>query len=318
MSTLHLLDKELHPIVEAMPAIRFGDVPIEKVRAMLSDREVLGDAQAAGVKRSEVNIAQTDGPDVRALLYVPESSPHSGAGYLHIHGGGYVLGAPEMADIVNLGLCARLGLVILSVDYRLAPEHPMPAPLDDCYAGLRYLHEQAETLGISRERIGVGGESAGGGLAAALAIHARDQGQYAICHQHLTYPMLDNRTGTAESPGDPLTGEFVWTRESNQYGWSSLLGDGPAEAPQVPARVSHFEGLPPTWMFTVGLDLFRDENIAYAQGLLAAGVPTELIVLPGACHGFQAIPKTRLGARYARLHRAGLAAGLGIQLEPGN
>ena len=186
--------------------------------------------------------------------------------------------------------------------------------LDDCYAGLAWLHEHAQELGVDLERIGIGGESAGGGLAAALAIKARDAGEYAICHQHLTYPMLDDRTGTPEQPGDPLVGEFVWTRQSNQYGWRSYLGDAPAQAPQVPARLEEFSGLPATWMATAALDLFRDENLSYAHRLMQAGVRTELISYPAACHGFQMVPGTELGARYAKDHLQALAKGLQVPI----
>ena len=177
------------------------------------------------------------------------------------------------------------------------------------------MHNNAERLGVDPARIGIGGESAGGGLAAALAIKARDAGEFAVCHQHLTYPMLDNLTGSADHPGDPLVGEFVWTRQRNQYGWASYLGDAPASAPQVPARVEDFTGLPPTWMFTVQLDLFRDENIAYAQKLMAAGVSVDLQMYAGACHGFQMLPGTELGGRYIRDHMAALARGLGVDGE---
>ena len=123
---------------------------------------------------------------------------------------------------MNLHLASILNIVILSVDYRLAPENPIPAPLDDCYAALGWLHENAAKLGVDPERIGVGGESAGGGLAAALAIKARDEGEYGLCWQQLTYPMLDDRTGSSQHYGDPLVGEFVWTRELNQYGLSLI------------------------------------------------------------------------------------------------
>ena len=126
--------------------------------------------------------------------------------------------------------------------------------------------------------------------------------------------MLDDRTGTSEHPGDPLVGEFVWTRESNQFGWKSYLGDAPAAAPQVPARVESYAGLPRTWMFTAALDLFRDENIRYAQNLLAAGVSVELLMYPDACHGFQALPGTRLQKRFAADHLSALGRGLGVAL----
>ena len=272
----------------------------------------MGDPERAAVIREDV-VVPGEGHDVRCLLYKPASYEPGVPGYLHIHGGGYIMGSVEGSDISNIQLCAKLGIVILSVDYRLAPEHPIPAPLDDCYAGLAWLHEQAAALGVDPERIGIGGESAGGGLAAALAIRARDAGEYAICHQHLTYPMLDNLTGTEAQPGDPLVGEFVWTRSRNRFGWTSYLGEAAPEAPQVPARVSDHAGLPSTWMFTAALDLFRDENIDYAQKLLAAGVAVELLMYPAACHGFQLLPGTSLTARFTADHRAALARGLGLQ-----
>ena len=312
VTTKHLLDPELHRLLELLPHFELDDEQLPLLRDNPNMAVELGDPAEAGVTREEIHAQGGAGPAVRALLYRPSDTAASGAGYLHIHGGGYVLGTPEASDPVNLEICARLGVVVLSVDYRLAPEHPIPAPLDDCYTGLAWLHAQAPALGVDRDRIGIGGESAGGGLAAALAIKARDAGAYAICHQHLTYPMLDDRTGTPEQPGDPLVGEFLWTRASNQYGWRSYLGDAPAQAPQVPSRVEDFAGLPATWMATAALDLFRDENIEYAFRLMQAGVRTELISYPAACHGFQMVPGTELGARYARDHLDALARGLGV------
>ena len=311
MKTKHLLDPELHPLLELLPPFELDDEQLPLVRDNAAVAAELGDPAQAGVTREEIHADNGAGPDVRALLYRPPENAASGAGYVHIHGGGYVMGRPAMSDPVNLEVCARLGVVVLSVDYRVAPEHPIPAPLDDCYTGLAWLHEHAQALGVERNRIGIGGESAGGGLAAALAIKARDAGEYAICHQHLTYPMLDDRTGTPERPGDPLIGEFVWTRKSNQYGWRSYLGDAPAQAPQVPARLEDFTGLPATWIATAALDLFRDENLEYAHKLMRAGVRTELISYPAACHGFQMMPGTQLGAQYANDHLHALARGLG-------
>lgn len=312
MSTRHLLDPELLPLVEAMPALDFSQASIERIREMLSAQLQSADASAQGVVREEISFISQDGTTVSGLLYKPATAAASIPGYLHIHGGGYVLGSALMADAQNVSLVAALGIVVLSVEYRLAPEYPIPAPLEDCYAGLAWLAQNASELGVDPTRIAIGGESAGGGLAAALAIYARDLGEYAICHQHLTYPMLDNLTGSESQPGDPLTGEFVWTRNSNAYGWQSYLGDSAPVAPQVPARLEDFAGLPPAWIYTAGLDLFRDENIAYAQKLMAAGVATELVVLPGACHGFQQLPGTRLAKHYASSHLAALSAGLGL------
>ena len=248
---------------------------------------------------------------MRCLLYIPNDRKEaSGPGYLHIHGGGYIIGSPEGSDAQNLLLAYEIGAVIISVDYRLAPENPIPAPLDDCYAALGWFHENSEELGIDRARIGIGGESAGGGLAAALAIKARDEGKYQVCWQSLTYPMLDDRTGDDKNPGDPLVGEFVWTREFNQYAWNSYLADAKREAPQAPGRLEDFKGLPPTWMFTASLDLFRDENIDYAQRLMSAGVSCDLVVYPGACHAFQQIETSELAQRFREDFTAALKRGL--------
>lgn len=313
MSTKFLLAEELHPIIELMPSTDISDDNLARFREVGAENLVMADAEAAGVVREEIMVPG-EGQDVRCLLYKPNNKSAGKPGYLHIHGGGYIMGSPEGSDIGNVAICAKLGVVVLAVGYRLAPEHPIPAPLDDCYAGLKWLHEQADALGVDRQRIGIGGESAGGGLAAALAIRARDAGEYAICHQHLTYPMLDNQTGDEAHSADPLVGEFVWTRARNQYGWRSYLGDAPAVAPQVPARVSDYSALPHTWMFTVSMDLFRDENLDYARRLMEAGVEVDLELFSGACHGFQMVPGTQLGARYVAAHMAGLARGLGVEL----
>jgi len=295
-------------LLELAPAFHFSLDNLQQFRGRGLAAAVLGDSEAHGVRRESIVISSQD-YDIPCLLYVPMQTK-ARAGYLHIHGGGYIAGSVEGADATNTRIAAELGVVVLTVGYRLAPEHPVPAPLDDCYAALGWLHQQADTLGIDRQRIAIGGESAGGGLAAALAIHARDLGEFAICHQHLTYPMLDDRTGTEASPGDPLVGEFVWNRHCNEFGWSCYLGDMPARGPFVPARVDSVEGLPPTWMFTVGLDLFRDENIAYAQRLMAAGIATELVVLPKACHAFQWVPDSPLSKRYIHDHLQALGKAL--------
>lgn len=312
-STKHLLDPELQVMADAPFIPELTDENVSKAREnMISQASDLVDPESFGVQRTEIFAPQSDGPDVRCLLYQPKAdADNSRAGYLHIHGGGYLFGAPEGSDLSNLLIASKLGVVVLSVDYRLAPEHPIPAPLDDCYAGLAYLHEHAEELGVDRNRIGIGGESAGGGLAAALAIKARDAGEYAVCFQALTYPMLDDRTGSEQNPGDPLVGEFVWTRQLNQYGWSRYLGNAERTAPQVPARLDSYTGLPPTWMFTATMDLFRDENIDYARRLMEAGVSCDLVVYPGACHGFQFIEDSKISKRFRKDFMEALERGLG-------
>ena len=309
-STKHLLDPELLPMLEQPFSITLSDELMETVRTTLPPSPPLGDAMSRGVSREEITVAG-DGADVRCLLYQSMAdAQHSRPGYLHIHGGGYLFGEPEGSDATNLKICSELDVVVLSVDYRLAPEHPIPAPLDDVYAALAWLHNSAPELNVDVNRIGIGGESAGGGLAAALALKTRDENQYPICWQQLTYPMLDDRTGSSEHPGDPLVGEFIWNRDSNQYAWSAYLGDAPRAAPQVPSRAESLAGLPATWMHTVTLDLFRDENIEYANRLMAAGVQTELSVYTGACHAYQGVPGTDLVRRYVRDFMEALARGL--------
>ncbi len=312
--TRHLLDPELHSLADA-PDVTLTVEMLPQYREQRKAAIVRADYEALGVTCEEVRVPLTDQPDVRCLLYQPKERSGMTAGYLHIHGGGYIGGSVEASDLLNGLTVSKLGVVLLTVDYRLAPENPIPAPLDDCYAGLAWLHQHADELNVDRDRIGVGGESAGGGLAAAIAIAARDRGEYKICHQHLTYPMIDNLTGTPGHEGDPLVGEFTWTREKNRFGWKSYLGDAPAVAPQVPSRVESYENLPPTWMFTAALDLFRDENIVYARRLLAAGVPTDLVVYAGACHGFQQVPRTKLGARFRADHLSALGRGLSLERE---
>lgn len=316
MTTEHLLHPELLPIIEEFEPFRFSPENISEFRSSRSGLIQLGDANSAGVNRQAITISSPD-TDIPCLLYTPKNRKPTAA-YLHIHGGGFVAGQKEGSDPMNTKISSRLGVAVLAVGYRLAPEHPAPAGLNDCYAGLAWLYEQATTLGYDPSRIAIGGESAGGGLAAALAIHARDEGKYTICHQHLTFPMLDDRTGTSADPADPLVGEFVWNRDNNAFGWSCYLGDQPAAAPAVPARVSSVADLPPAWIFTVSMDLFRDENISYAQRLLAAGIQTELVVMPGACHGFMKQPKSSLARRYVDDHLRALASALGVDVAPGS
>ncbi len=205
-----------------------------------------------------------------------------------IHGGGMILGTYDMDDSTFEAWCQELGVMGVSVEYRLAPEHPFPTPLDDCERGLLWAVEHADELGIDLDRLGVFGISAGAGLAAGLAIRVRDNGGPTLAFQLLETPMLDDRQITVSSTTDDL---LIWSTASNTFGWRSYLGelyggDVPAEA--APARVADPTGLPPTFLSVGTADGFRDETLAHAQRLAAAGVPTELHMYPGLPHGFQA------------------------------
>jgi len=234
----------------------------------------------------------------------------------YIHGGGFIGGDAREGLSSLKAMAERLNCVLVSVQYRLAPGTRFPGPLEDAYAGLKWLHRNAATLGVDPKRIVVLGESAGGGLAAMLTIAARDRGEVPIAYQALVYPMLDDRTGSSR-PVPPHVGQLVWTAKSNRQGWQALLGREPGAASQpagsVPARVANLKGLPPTFIQVGSIDLFVDENIEFARRLIDAGVPTELMVVPGAFHGFQIFaPRAAVSQQFT----AALDAALGRGLAP--
>jgi acetyl esterase/lipase len=230
---------------------------------------------------------------VGVRLYRPASAPGPGPALLWIHGGGYLIGHPGQDDDLCRRDSRRLGITVASVDYRLAPEHPYPTPLEDCYAALKWL---AALPSVDADRVAIGGASAGGGLAAALALLARDRGEVPLVAQLLVYPMLDDRT--VDRPGLDKPGLRLWNQSSNKFGWSAYLGDADPEV-AVPARQSDLSRLPPAWMGVGTLDLFHDEDLAYAQRLRDAGVPCDVEVVKGAFHGFDGIvPKARVSQAF--------------------
>jgi acetyl esterase/lipase len=252
------------------------------------------------VERSDHVVAGD--PDVTVRVHRPKALDGALPCVYSMHGGGYVIGTYAVDDAQFDQLCPKLGVVGVSVDYRLAPETPYPGPLEDCYRGLRWTFEHADDLGIDARRIGVTGVSAGGGLAAALALLARDRGEVRIAFQLLDSPMLDDRQMTPSSQQDALP---VWSRGSNTFGWRSYLGElyGRDDVPSTaaPARATDLAGLPPAFVAVGAVDGFRDEDVDYALRLNQSGVPTELHVYPGACHGFsQLAPEAPVARRCRR------------------
>ncbi len=259
-------------------------------------------ADLAAITITERQIPVPEAPAV--TVYVVNSDPErSRPAILHIHGGGFVVGSARTYLPGLRKIAAALDCVVVTVDYRLAPETRYTGSIEDNYASLEWLYERADCLGVDRTRIAVMGESAGGGHAALLAIAARDRGKVPLCFQLLLYPMLDDRTGSTRMPRKNV-GTLAWTPASNRFGWESFLGcppggpDVPAAA--VPARMQNLAGLPPAFIGVGGIDLFVDEDIEYARRLVSAGVTTDLLVVPGAYHGFDIFaPETMLAKRFS-------------------
>jgi len=240
---------------------------------------------------------------VGVRLHRPTGVEQPGPALLWIHGGGYVIGTAQQDDDVCRRFARDLGITVAAVDYRLAPEHPYPVPLEDCYAALTWL---AKLPAVDPGRVAIGGASAGAGLAAALAFLARDRGEVSPTLQLLAYPMLDDRSGSApESPNYRM-----WSPKSNRFGWAAYLGNADPQV-AVPARRDDLSGLPPAWIGVGTNDLFHDEDLAYAERLTAAGVPCQVEVVPGAFHGFDAIvPKASVSQSFFASQCASLRSAL--------
>ncbi|MGH8336709.1 MAG: alpha/beta hydrolase [Gammaproteobacteria bacterium] len=294
MNFVDQLDPELRAVVEKLPTDRplnLNDIPTARVKMNKMVTALLASMPPVeGVTSQDhfVPGSQKGNPDVRVRSYRPDKQPSKLPALLWIHGGGYVMGDIEHDDRLMKQLVNRMGCVAVSVDYRLAPEHPFPAPVEDCYAGLKWLSAHTDELGVEPSRIAIGGASGGGGLAAGLALMARDRGEVPVAFQLLIYPMIDDRNVTPASHA--ITDPRMWHRESNRLGWKAYLGRDGGGADVSPyaaaSRATDLSKLPPAYIPVGALDLFVDENIEYAQRLIQAGVPTELHVYPGAFHGF--------------------------------
>lgn len=308
MTMRNRLDPELAAPLDAWHKATGGGINLHDIPAARRMMDELAAAQMAkaptieGINTEDRQVPGFEGaPDVFVRIYQPTDRPDTLPALLWIHGGGYVLGSVERDDLLAKHL-ARVGqCVVASVEYRLAPEHPFPAPVEDCYAALKWLSAYSSELGVDTSRIAIGGASAGSGLAAGLALFARDRAEVEIAFQLLIYPMIDDRNIAPASETAPDT--FVWTRENNLMGWRAYLGHEPGGADVSPyaaaARATDLRGLPPTYIPVGDLDLFLDENVRYAQRLLAAGVPTELHVYPGAFHGFNGfVPGADISQRF--------------------
>lgn len=247
-------------------------------------------------------------PDISVRVYRPANAPGTLPGVYYIHGGGMIFGSVETENAEAEQVCEEVGAVVVSVEYRLAPEHPHPAQSQDCYAGLVWMARNAAELGFDPGRLAVYGGSAGGGLVIAAALLARDRGFPAIRFQMPIYPMIDDTNETQSS--HEITDVGVWDRPANIEAWQWYLGGGKPDRYAAPARAEDLSGLPPAFIDVGTVDLFRDEDITFAMRLMQAGVPTELHVNPGAYHASEVLaPQAELSARiwerrFAALRRA--------------
>lgn len=252
-----------------------------------------------GIEVQELVIPVQEGPELRALLYLPpERGSVRTSAILNLHGGGFVAGTAQREDAASRQMSRYLGCVVLVPDYRLAPEWPYPAALDDASAALCWLREQAPSLGVDPARIALRGVSAGGGLAAGLALRCRDRRSPRLRGLSLVFPMLDDRTRAHEH-----CGRWVWTASANRFAWNAYLKDlDPGAVPDcaAPARARNLSGLPPTFLACGSIDLFAAENLAFAARLLEAGNTLEMHLYPGAYHGFPLVPQARCSQALVR------------------
>jgi acetyl esterase/lipase len=281
----------LAPMAEAMadaPHPPVGDIETrrEMLEALMAHTAAL-QPMPTDVTITDFHAVADDGTNVLLRWYAKAGATTPGPAALYLHGGGMILGSVALYDGPVARYVSSSGVPMLSVDYRLAPEHPHPIPVEDAYAGLQWLSDHAAELAVDRSRIAVMGDSAGGGLAAAVALLARDRRGPAVARQILMFPMLDDRTTTP----DPETAPFAtWGYEDNLTGWTALLGKqigGPdVSSYAAPARETDLTGLPPAYLEVGQLDIFRDEDLTYARRLSDAGVDVEFHLHPGVPHEF--------------------------------
>lgn len=284
---------ELQDALKKSPSIPYSKNNLWLIRFLISLLPSLKTPKDVSVKNIKIN--NRDGSEkIRLRIYQPAHPAHATPVLIWMHGGGYIIGKPEMEDSICLQFVRELGISIVSVDYRLAPKHPFPAGLEDCYSALMWAKENSAQYGFDMNRIGVGGTSAGGGLAAALAQLAHDRQEISLIFQLLTNPMLDDRTVFRTDIDD--SNSPTWSQKNNRFGWESYLGKsfGKEEKPQyaVPARRGDLSGLPNAWIGVGTLDVFYDEDKRYAERLREAGIQCELEIVEGAFHGFDVIDPT--------------------------
>ena len=310
-------DSELAPMVELLPEL--GTTDVAESRAALDELIAPFNAsiELGGVSFEDRVVPGYAGePDVGVRVYQPANRPEKAVpGLLYVHGGGFTVGSVATEHAGAVGLCRELDVVVVSVDYRLAPEDPWPAGLDDCYSALAWFHIESDDLGVDRSRIGISGASAGGGLCASLALLAKERGGPGICFQYLGIPELDDRLDT------PSMRAFIdtplWNRPAAEQSWAHYLGDlvgGDVPITAAPGRATadDLSDLPPAYISTMQFDPLHDEGILYAMRLLEAGVNVELHSYPQTFHGSTLVATAQVHRREQAEQLAVLRRGLGV------
>lgn len=306
------LEAALTLIGDQMPSTLTPEmIPLMRQSPVSGEDEIFALLAERGFSRRDVSIAGHDRGEIVVSVIERDGRTGTGPGFFHTHGGGMIIGNRWLGVVGFLDWAERFNAVIVTVEYRLAPEFPDPFPVEDCYAGLVWTAEHADELGIDPARLLIGGASAGGGLAAGTALLARDRRGPALIGQLLIYPMLDDRDETVSTR--QIDGIGVWDRGSNITGWSALLGDrkgtDDVSIYAAPARATDLSGLPPAFIDCGSAEVFRDEDVAYAGKLWEAGVQAELHVWAGGFHGFEmfaphtAVAQAALAARDSWVHR---------------
>lgn len=282
-------DPELAPMAAMTTGFTIEDIPATRLLMEQLTTDLAGDLDTTGLEITDRHVpGLDDDPEVPIRVYAPTGGDGLRPAILDIHGGGFIIGSVASEHPVAVGLAQSVDAVVVAVEYRLAPEHPYPAGLRDCYAALRWLADHAVELGVDPSRIALYGQSAGGGLSAALALYARDHGGPALRFQFLGIPEVDDRLSTTSM--ETFTDTPMWNRPNAVISWTAYLGEGVPGSPDVPiyaapARATDLHGLPSAYVSVMEFDPLRDEGIHYAVALLAAGVATELHAFPGTFHG---------------------------------
>jgi len=311
----YAFDPELAAFAEVLPTQDIADVAQARAGLAALIAPLNASVDTSGIVTTDHPVPRPDGTgDILVRVYAPEGDAPAGGrpALLDIHGGGFCVGDIEMEHNFCAGVARELGVVVATPEYRLAPEHPFPAGVDDCYAALRWLHAQAATFGVDTARVGVGGQSAGGGLAAATVLLTRDRGGPAVCFQFLGIPELDYRLETASMRA--FVDTPMWHRGNAELSWRFYLGPepGPVSPYASPAIAEDLSGLPPAYVTTMEFDPLRDEGIVYALRMMEAGVSVELHSFPGTFHGSAALPTAAVSRRASHELFVALRRGLRV------